>query len=159
VSRPLILGEFRRSLDDRFRVSVPADLADLLAGDDEECILAKEQAGALSLWNKLDWGQKLDDGVRLVREKMQAGRFDGRVEEVQMLGRLLSTRHTAVRLAGRSRLVIPEGFRDFLGVEAGGELLVVGAAVCLELWRPAAWCAYVQQKMPDFRRLFDQLSG
>jgi MraZ protein len=159
MSRPLILGEFRRSLDERFRISVPTELTEPLAGDGEECILAKEQVGALSLWNKADWGQKLDDGVRLVREKMQAGRFDGRVEEVQMLGRLLSTRHTTIRLAGRSRLVVPEGFRDFLGVEAGGELLLVGAAVCIELWRPAAWFAYIQQRMPDFRRLFDQLSG
>ena len=35
------------------------------------------------------------------------------MERVQMLGRLLSTRHRNVRLAGRGRLVIPEGFRIF----------------------------------------------
>ena len=101
----------------------------------------------------------MDEGVRLVRDKMQAGRLDGRIEDVQMLGRLLSTRHTKVKLAGRSRLVIPEGFREFLGVEPGSELLVIGAALCIELWQPAAWFAYIQQKMPDFRRLFDNLSG
>ena len=159
MSRPLIIGEFRRLLDDRFRLSIPTELAEPLAGSSEECILAKEQVGALSLWNASDWGQKLDEGVRLVRDKMQAGRLDGRIEDVQMLGRLLSTRHTKVKLAGRSRLVIPEGFREFLGVEPGSELLVIGAALCIELWRPAAWFAYIQQKMPDFRRLFDNLSG
>ena len=159
MSRPLLIGEFRRLLDDRFRLSIPTELAEPLAGSSEECILAKEQAGALSLWNSSDWGHKLDEGVRLVRDKMQAGRLDGRIEDVQMLGRLLSTRHTKVKLAGRSRLVIPEGFREFLGVDPGAELLVIGAALCIELWRPAAWFAYVQQKMPDFRRLFDNLSG
>ena len=159
MSRPLIIGEFRRLLDDRYRLSIPTELAEPLAGTSEECILAKEQAGALSLWNSADWGHKLDEGVRLVRDKMQAGRLDGRIEDVQMLGRLLSTRHTKVKLAGRSRLVIPEGFREFLGVDPGAELLVIGAALCIELWRPAAWFAYLQQKMPDFRRLFDNLSG
>ena len=159
MSRPLIIGEFRRLLDDRFRLSIPTELAEPLAGSSEECILAKEQVGALSLWNSSDWGHKLDEGVRLVRDKMQAGRLDGRIEDVQMLGRLLSTRHTKVKLAGRSRLVIPEGFREFLGVEPGSELLVIGAALCIELWQPAAWFAYIQQKMPDFRRLFDNLSG
>jgi MraZ protein len=113
----------------------------------------------LSLWNSTDWGQKLDAGVRLIEDKIEAGRLEGRIEEVQGFGRLLSTRHTVVRLAGRSRLVVPEGYREFLGVAPGGELLVVGAAICIELWRPDAWFAYVQEKMPEFRRLFDRLSS
>jgi len=90
---------------------------------------------------------------------MQAGRLDGRVEDVQLLGRLISTRQTMVKLAGRSRLVLPEGFREFLGVERGGDVLVVGAAVCIELWRPDRWFAYVEEQMPGFRRLFDNLSS
>lgn len=159
MSSPLLLGEFRRLLDDRFRVSIPGELADMLAPEGAECVLAKERAGALSLWSAAQWQGKLDQGVRLVQEKIQAGRLDGRVEEVQRFGRLLSTRHVAVRLAGRGRLVLPEGFREFLGVEAGGELLVVGAAVCVELWRPATWFAYVEESMPEFRRLFDNLSA
>jgi MraZ protein len=90
---------------------------------------------------------------------MLAGRLDGRVEDVQVLGRLLSTRQTSIKLAGRSRLVLPEGFREFLGVEPGGEVLVVGAALCVELWRPERWFAYVEEQMPGFRRLFDNLSS
>ena len=159
MSRPFLLGEYRRLLDDRSRVSLPPELGGVLAADGDNCILAKEQAGALSIWNSADWSSKLDEGVRLVFEKMQAGRLNGRIEDVQRLGRLLSTRHTTVRLAGRHRLVIPEGFREFLGVEPGGELLVVGAAVCVELWRPAVWFAYIQERLPEFRPLFDNLSS
>ena len=159
MSGSLILGEFRRALDDRYRLSIPPEMAELLTADGEECILAKEQAGALSLWNVAQWRDKLDTGIRLVKEKMQAGRLDGRIEDVQRLGRLVSTRQTTVKVAGRSRLVLPEGFREFLGVEAGGEVLVVGAAVCVELWRPDRWFAYVEEQMPGFRRLFDNLSG
>jgi len=121
--------------------------------------LAKERAGALSLWNAKEWSGKLDEGVRLVQDKMKAGRLAGRIEDVQMLGRLLSTRHTAVRLGGRGRLSVPEGFRGFLGVDPGEEVLVVGAALCVELWRPDAWFAYIEERMPEFRRLFDNLSS
>jgi MraZ protein len=159
MPQALILGEYRRLLDERFRVSLPTELADGLVSEGQDCILAKELAGALSLWNAADWRSQLDAGVRLVQGKIQAGRLTGRVEEVQLLGRLLSTRHTTVRLSGRGRLVIPEAFRPFLGVEAGGDLMVVGAAVCVELWRPAAWGAFIQEHMPDFRRLFDNLSA
>jgi MraZ protein len=95
----------------------------------------------------------------LVKRKIQAGKLAGRVGQVQLFGRLLSTRHKRVQLAGRGRLVIPEGFREFLGVEPNGAVAVIGAAVCIELWNPAQFVQYVERRMPRFRRVFDQLSG
>lgn len=159
MSSPLVLGEHRRVLDDRYRVTIPPEMAARIASPVADCILAKERVGALSLWNATEWQGKLDEGIRLVQDKMQAGRLAGRIEDVQMLGRLLSTRHTVVRLGGRGRLSVPESFREFLGVDPGGEILVVGAALCVELWRPDAWFAYIEERMPEFRRLFDNLSG
>ncbi len=154
-----ILGEFPRTLDDRYRLSVPAELVDPLLGGAVDCILAKERPGCLSLWNAATWQDPLDQGVELVRSKMRAGRLAGKLEEVQLLGRLLSTRHKAVQMAGRGRLSIPEGFREFLGVEQGGEVVVLGAGVCVEIWNPRAWLAYIEARMPEFRQLFDTLSG
>ena len=155
----MILGETRRALDDRYRLSIPSEMADVLTAESEECILAKERAGALSLWSAAQWREKLDAGLRLVKEKMAAGRLDARIEDLQVLGRLVSTRQTTVKLAGRSRLVLPEGFREFLGVDPGGDVLVVGAAVCVELWRPDRWFTYVAEQMPGFRGLFENLSS
>jgi MraZ protein len=159
AAQPFILGEFRRTLDERYRLSVPTELAEPLLAAGNQCILAKERPGCLSLWNAADWQNKLDAGVQLVESKMQLGRLEGRIEDVQLLGRLLSTRHKAVELAGRGRLLLPEGFREFLGFEPGGEVLVVGAAICVELWRPEAWIKYLEENMPRFRALFDTLSG
>jgi len=155
----LILGEFPRTLDERYRLSIPSELADLLGGQSPDCILAKERPGCLSLWSAAVWQSRLDEGVELVRRKVQAGKLEGRIAQVQLLGRLLSTRHKAVQLAGRGRLLIPEGFREFLAVEPGGDVMVVGAAVCVEIWNPPAWLKYLGQRMPKFRRLFETLSG
>lgn len=152
-------GEFRRTLDERYRLSIPAELAESLCAESSDCILTKEQAGSLSVWSAATWQSKLDSGIELVRSKMKAGRLDGRVSEVQMLGRLLSTRQRPIQLTGRGRLLIPEGFREFLGVEPGGEVLIVGAAVCVEIWRPNAWVEYLKEKIPEFQRLFDELAG
>jgi MraZ protein len=153
-----LLGEFRRSLDDRFRLSIPGELGDALLAISPDCILAKERPGCLSLWTASVWQERLDQGVELIKQKMRAGRLQQRIGQVQRFGRLLSTRHRSVQLAGRGRLVIPEGFREFLGVEPGGEVLVVGAAVCIEMWHPTAWLKYLEDRMPRFGRLFDQLS-
>ena len=153
-----LLGEFQRTLDERYRLSIPNELGDALVAESADCILAKERPGCLSLWSAAVWQTRLDEGVELVKQKMRAGKLQERIGQVQLFGRLLSTRHRSVQLAGRGRLVIPEGFREFLGVESGGNVQIVGAAVCVEIWRPAAWLKYLEGRMPRFRRLFDQLS-
>jgi MraZ protein len=63
-----------------------------------------------------------------------------------------------VELAGRGRLLIPESFRDFFAAQPGDEVLVVGAAVCVEIWRPDAWVDHLKEEIPGFRRLLDQLA-
>jgi len=154
----LILGEFPRTLDERFRVAIPTELVAALQPRDGACVLAKQRPGCLSLWEAEAWRKQMDAGVELIRAKMRAGKLDGRSSQVQLLGRLLSTRHADVQLGDRGRLLIPDGFRQFLQVEAGGEVVLVGAGVCLELWKPEAWLAYLNRKMPRFQRIFDHLA-
>jgi MraZ protein len=158
----LILGEFCATLDERFRLSIPHDLTDLLGPDQARCILAKERAGCLSLWNANAWEARLNARIKLLEQKLQAGSFgEDRIGRVQLLGRLLSSRHRPVELKGRGRLLLPEGFRKFLGVDRDppeNEVYVVGAAVCVEIWKPAAWLAYLDVRLPRFRRLMDELT-
>jgi MraZ protein len=154
----LILGEFTRTIDERYRLSLPGELLEPLMLGTSEAILAKERPGALSLWNAAVWQEKLDAGLALVHGKMRAGKLEGRWDEVQSLGRLLSTRHRGVPLAGRGRLVIPDGFREFLAVPAGSEILLIGAGVCVEIWQPEAWLQFAAVQMPAFRQLFDRLT-
>lgn len=155
----LYLGEWTRSLDERYRLSLPTELAERLSGESGQCVLAKERPGSVSLWNPTQWETSLADGVNLVANKLRSGRLAERLTQVQMLGRLLSTRHRTVPIAGRGRIAIPESFREFLEVEPGGNLMVVGAAVCLEIWHPQRWSEHIGEHMPEFRELFDQLAG
>ncbi|MBW3541579.1 MAG: division/cell wall cluster transcriptional repressor MraZ [Planctomycetes bacterium] len=151
-------GEYKRTLDERYRLMLPAELAESVTDQDGETIVTKERAGCLSLWAAGQWQERLDDGIALIRQKMHTGRMEQRWDDVQRLGRLLSTRHRTVKLAGRSRLLVPEGYREFLDVPAGGEVIIVGAAICVEIWNPQAWRDALREDMPEFTRLFRQLS-
>ncbi len=154
----LILGEAVRTLDERYRLSLPANLAAPLLGPPPDCVLAKERPGCLSLWPADRWHACNHDRLELIQLKAASGRLDDRAEQLQHLGRLLSTRHTPIRIAGRGRLVIPEGFREFLAVNGGDPVIVVGAAVCVELWDPTAWREHVGEHMPTVGRLLEDLS-
>ncbi len=59
----LILGEHQRRLDDRYRLSIPSEMSELLASDAGDCILAKERPGCISLWSAPTWQTKLDEGA------------------------------------------------------------------------------------------------
>lgn len=154
-----ITGEFKRVLDDRFRLSLPVELADPVSSPTGDVILVKEQAGCLSLWRPEEWQQRLDDGVTLIQQKIHLGRMEQKWGDVQRFGRLLSTRSRTVRLAGRSRLVIPEGFREFLDVAPESEVMLIGAVICVEIWNPVAWLQLLRQEMPSFNPLLKDLSG
>lgn len=153
-----ILGEYVRRLDDRYRLVIPQELCEQLLGESSQGILAKDRPGCLSLWSAEVWQSKWDTGVELIKQKMRAGRLEDQIGRLQRFGRLLSTRHITVQVAPRGRLLIPEGFREFLAVEPKGDVVVVGAAVCVEIWSPPAWAKYLEQHIPQFRRLFDRLS-
>jgi MraZ protein len=161
ASQKLILGEFRRKIDDRHRVLIPKELADPLSGESSDCFLAKERPGCIGLWPAARWLARLEEGVAWIEEKLAHEKLEDEIGRVQLFGRLFSSRHVPVQLAGRGRLVIPEGFREFLGVDAdkqGGEVMIVGAAVCVEIWNPADWLKYLRRQTPKFRRLFAHLT-
>ncbi|HIK95774.1 MAG TPA: division/cell wall cluster transcriptional repressor MraZ [Planctomycetes bacterium] len=153
-----ITGEVRRIVDERFRLTLPPDFVEGVADEEGTLIVAKEQTGCISLWRCDEWQKRLDSGVSLLRQKIDSGRMEGRWGDVQRLGRLLSTRHQQVTLAKRSRLLIPESFRQFLGVESGQEVVIVGAAVCVEIWHPDSWLDVLKSEMPEFGDLFKTLT-
>jgi MraZ protein len=160
TNRPdtFISGEVRRTLDDRYRLTLPTEFAAAVTDTDGETIVTKERFGCLSLWKAADWRGRMDDGVAIIREKIMRGRMEQRWSEVQRLGRLLSTRSTTVKLANRSRLTIPEGFREFLSTPAGQDVMVVGAAICVEVWNPDAWLDQLKADMPEFSPMFKELA-
>ncbi|MBN2473810.1 MAG: division/cell wall cluster transcriptional repressor MraZ [Pirellulales bacterium] len=162
----IILGEFRCRLDNRYRVPIPPDFDRWLTGNSPELVLAKERPGCLSLWNRAFWEAKVNAKIRLVQQKVQQGFQDERIGQVQLFGRLLSSRHQDAKLDKQRRLTVPKSFRDFLGVKPRtgdaedpeqSNVMVVGAAVCVEVWNPAAWLEHLRQRMPKFRRLIDRL--
>ncbi|MFM7162396.1 MAG: division/cell wall cluster transcriptional repressor MraZ [Planctomycetaceae bacterium] len=154
-----ITGEYRRVIDDRFRISLPPELAEPVSSAEGDVILVKERAGCLSLWRAADWQRRLESGVELIRQKIQLGRMEQRWGDVQRLGRLLSTRSRPVKLAGRSRLVVPEGFREFLDVPPETEVVLIGAVICVEIWQPQAWLELLREEMPGFNPLLNDLAG
>lgn len=155
---PLILGEFRRLYDDRYRIALPAEILTQVGGSDR-LVLAKEQEGCLSLWDTTRWKTRIEDRLELLKMRLERSTLDrDEFVKVQRLARLLSTRSREIELGHRGRLLIPEGFREFLGVDPKQEVIVVGAGTCVEIWNPAIWIDYLRADIGRFNELFSELA-
>jgi MraZ protein len=45
-----LTGEYKRTIDDRFRLMLPPELSGAISDENGDVIIAKERAGCLSLW-------------------------------------------------------------------------------------------------------------
>ena len=154
----LITGEFSRTVDDRYRLSLPDEFKEVFKPDSGKCVIVKERPGCLSLWEETAWQQYHDKRVGLVRQRFDAGDLGRSVTELQRFGRLFSTRYRHVQLADKARFLIPEGFREFLAVEPKQEVMVIGAAVCIEIWKPQTWIPYIEGDIQQFNSLMESLT-
>ena len=88
-SQRLILGEFRRKLDERHRLLIPKPLAEPLVAESAQCILAKERPGCISLWPARAWQPRLEQGVRWIEQKLGHEKLEAESARLQQFGRLL----------------------------------------------------------------------
>ena len=64
----------------------------------------------------------------------------------------------AMRELGLTSLDDPTKVRA-LGQMLEVDVVVVGAAICVELWNPTAWGTLIGEEMPEFRDLLEDLAG
>jgi MraZ protein len=156
-TKTLITGEYSRTVDDRYRLSLPDEFKDVFKPEAGKCVIVKESPGYLSLWDENTWKQHYDQRVKMVLDRYDAGYLADKMSDVQRFGRLLSTRYRHIQLAERARFLLPEGFREFLAVEPKKDVMIVGAAFCIEIWNPQKWIAYIEGDMPQFGNLLENL--
>lgn len=157
MKKTLLTGEFIRKVDERNRLSLPNEFIDAFRPEDGNCLIVKERPGCVSLWER-SHKSKQDARIELIQQRLKIGDLEHRTPELQALGRLLSTREKPVQIDARGRFVLPEGFREFLGVESGKDVMIVGALVSLEIWNPEKWITYIEENIPKYQELMTQLS-
>ena len=152
-----ISGEFSRTIDDRYRLSLPEEFKEVFKPEAGKCVIVKENPGHLSLWEESIWKQQFDSRIEMVRQRYETGYLAGNMHELQRFGRLLSTRYRHIQLTERARFLLPEGFREFLGVEPKQEVMIVGAWHCIEIWNQQKWISCIEGDIQQFGNLMESL--
>ena len=122
-------GEFRHSLDERGRVAIPARFRPRLAAG---ATLARWLDGCLGLFPQEEWVALSEKIAGLPVTNQPARAF----------ARFMFSGAVETELDRQGRVLVPSYLRDYAGVAAGGDVVVVGAHSRIELWSPQAWESY-----------------
>lgn len=123
-----LYGEYRHSIDNKNRVTLPASFREKLAGE-EDLILSAGFDNCLSIYPEEVWVELLEN----------AGQ-DGPSSRTRQLRRFFSARASEISPDSQGRIVIPGQLKEWAGIQ--DEVTVVGNYDTVELWAPEKWENY-----------------
>jgi MraZ protein len=137
----VLLGEYRLSLDDKGRLSVPAvlrhTLRELYAPDEHTLILTKYFENCLVIYPKAVW---LEIQAQLLELHNDAS--------TRAFLRQFCASASVCNLDRQGRILIPPKLRQYAEIDS--EALMIGVVRKLELWSLARWEAYDAQESSRF---------
>ena len=137
----MLLGDYRLTLDDKGRLSVPAvlrhTLRELYAPDDTTLVVTRFFESCLVVYPKAVW---LDIQAQLLELPNDA--------QSRAFVRQFFASASVCNLDRQGRLLIPPKLRQYAGID--GEVLMLGVAKKLELWSPSRWDAYDAAEISRF---------
>ena len=142
----LLTGEFRNTLDEKGRLSLPARLRGELLGS--EFVLTQGVDSCLWLFPPDQWtalSKKLMESTSL---------FSARARLVQ---RRIIAPAQEVEVDKLGRIAIPQSLREFAGLSK--ECVILGISKYIEIWDGEAYRAYLGENESEFLAAAEELGG
>jgi MraZ protein len=137
----VLLGEYRLSLDDKGRLSIPAvlrhTLHDLYAPNDQTLVVTKYFEHCLVIYPQAVW---LEIQAQLLDLRNDPG--------ARAFLRQFCASASVCHLDRQGRILIPPKLRQYADIDT--EACVIGMMRKLEVWSPARWEAYDAQESGRF---------
>lgn len=129
----MLLGEYRLSLDDKGRLSIPAvlrhTLHELYAPNDHPLVVTRYFETCLVIYPKAIWLE--------IQEQLLGLQNDA---SARAFLRQFCASASVCNMDRQGRILIPPKLRQYAEIDS--EALVIGVVKKLELWSPARWEAY-----------------
>ena len=126
----MFLGQYRHTLDEKGRLTIPAKFRDALS---EGAYLTQGFDRNLRLLTQADFEAMAE---RLNHLSMTD-------PAIRQLRRLIFSNASEVSLDRLGRTLVPQFLREFAGLES--EAVIVGVGEAIEIWSPEAWAEQERQ--------------
>ncbi|HSG78805.1 MAG TPA: division/cell wall cluster transcriptional repressor MraZ [Acidimicrobiia bacterium] len=139
----MFLGEYQHSVDDKGRLVLPSKFRDRL---DDGLVVTKGQERCLYVFPMDRWEEEVARVNRLPRTDKRARNY----------ARTFFGSASDQALDKQGRIVMPQGLRDYAGLDK--DVVVVGVGERVEVWDTAAWTALSEEADELFSGIEESLS-
>lgn len=139
----MLLGEYRHTLDDKNRVSLPAKFRKELG---KKVILTRGLDPCLSVYSMSEW-KKFSDEL--------ASQTSFNHSNSRAVDRFFTAHAMETDVDSSGRILIPDFLKHYGNL--GNKVVVTGVRNRLELWNEDAWSTYMKQVEKDIEALAENL--
>jgi len=142
----LLTGEFRNSLDEKGRLSLPARLRGELPGT--TFVLTQGVDACLWLFTPEEWSvlsQKLMESTSLFQAKSR------------LVQRRILAPAQEVEVDKLGRIPVPQSLREWAGLSK--DCVILGISKYIEIWDAEAYRKYWEENESEFRAAAEELGG
>ncbi len=138
----MFLGEYKHSLDDKSRLTIPSKFREDLGAS---FVMTRGLDGCLFLFPRADWS--------LIEQKLRAmplTRADAR-----QFSRFFFSGAAELDLDKQGRVLVPQNLRDYAGITM--ECVIIGVGTRIEIWDELKWSTYADEASDGFDELAERL--
>lgn len=152
---PLIFsGEFTHQLDEKVRFKLPKKMEELFTDElGLKCYLMKMPERCLALYPHIFWNEEFGRYLDFVKSKMPGN------AKYRAYTRLIASNSYETKIGAQGRVALTDSHKEYIGVEGGGNVVVVGAGERIEIWSEEAWEQQQGEDMAQFHNLLEDVAA
>lgn len=141
----MLVGSYRRSIDEKMRVAIPKPLRDAIGfPDNNELYLTPGTDRSLAIYTS----ERLSFlGEKLAQKSPVA-------QDTRAFTRLFYAQTQVAEIDSQGRLRIPADLAKLARLD--GEIILLGVRDHIEIWSIAAWDAFLEQTQPRYDQLAER---
>ena len=138
----MFLGEYKHSLDDKSRLTIPSKFREDLGAS---FVMTRGLDGCLFLFPRADWS--------LIEQKLRAMPLTR--ADVRQFSRFFFSGAAELDLDKQGRVLVPQNLRDYAGISI--ECVIIGVGSRIEIWDELKWTTYADEASDGFDELAERL--
>jgi MraZ protein len=139
-------GQYRHSVDEKGRLSIPADFRPMLLGDEGQFFINRGFEGCIMAVPERKWER--------VRKRVNAAAIEN--EKIRWFKRTFFSGVKKVSCDQQGRILIPQFLMEYAKITK--EVVIIGISDSIEIWDAETWNTLFEQHIGQYEQMAEQFT-